>query len=547
MRVAGAQLNLTVGDLDGNRALLLDAMTEAQQGGADVLLTPELAVTGYPPEDLVYRTGFVERNLEVLNDLAEASGEMATLVGFVDVVDGVHRRHTDATDRGIANAAALVRNGHVVATYHKVLLPNYGVFDEARYFVPGSPEGQTFDIGGVSVGLTICEDIWVADGPPAAHCAAGAELLLNINGSPFHMGKGVDRAQLLSRQAKRFAVPVVYLNLVGGQDELVFDGQSMAFDSEGTMIYRGPQFGEELFFVDLATGAGETQQPVLSEDPVEEQSVYRALTVGLQDYVHKNGFEGVVIGLSGGIDSALTAVIAADALGPDAVWGVAMPGPYNAPESEGDATELARRLGIRLDVIGIGKTFDAHRQALADVFADAPEGVAEENLQARIRGATLMAISNKFGPMVVATGNKSEMSVGYATLYGDMVGGFAVLKDVSKTLVYRLANWRNRESEVIPPSIIEKPPSAELRPDQLDSDSLPPYDVLDQIIELYVEDDRQLGQIVAAGFDAETVTDIITMVDRNEYKRRQAAPGVRITEKAFGRDRRQPITHRYRG
>jgi NAD+ synthase (glutamine-hydrolysing) len=361
------------------------------------------------------------------------------------------------------------------------------------------------------------------------------------------MGKGVDRAQLLSRQASRFGVPIVYLNLVGGQDELVFDGQSMAFDSEGMMIYRGPQFSEELFFVDLAIGGGQTQQPELFDDPIEEQSVYRALTVGLRDYVQKNGFAGVVVGLSGGIDSALTAAIAADALGPDAVWGVAMPGPYNAPSSESDATELAGRLGIRLDVIGIGKTFDAHREALADVFADTSQGVAEENLQARIRGATLMALSNKFGPMVVATGNKSEMSVGYATLYGDMVGGFAVLKDVSKTLVYRLANWRNREKEVIPLSIIRKPPSAELRPDQLDSDSLPPYEVLDQIIELYVEDDLQLGQIVAAGFDPETVTDIISMVDRNEYKRRQAAPGVRITEKAFGRDRRQPITHRYRG
>ncbi|MDH3730117.1 MAG: NAD+ synthase [Acidimicrobiia bacterium] len=547
MRVAGAQLNLTVGDLAGNRDLLLDAMARAQEGGADILLTPELAVTGYPPEDLVHRAGFVERNLEVLHELAAAAGPMTTLVGFVDVADGPSRRHADANDRGISNSGAFIRDGAVVAKYHKVLLPNYGVFDEARYFVPGSPEGQTFDIGGVAVGLTICEDIWVAEGPPAAHCAAGAEVLLNINGSPFHMGKGVARAELLSQQATRFAVPIVYLNLIGGQDELVFDGQSMAFDAEGTMIFRASQFSEELFFVDLAVGGGADQEPVVAEDPIEEQSVYRALTVGLRDYVHKNGFEGVVVGLSGGIDSALTAVIAADALGPEAVWGVAMPGPYNAPESESDAADLAHRLGIRLDVIGIGKTFDAHREALAEVFADTPEGVAEENLQARIRGATLMAISNKYGQMVVATGNKSEMSVGYATLYGDMVGGFAVLKDVSKTLVYRLANWRNRESEVIPVSIIDKAPSAELRPNQVDSDTLPPYDTLDRILELYVEDDLQADQIVAAGFDETTVGEVISMVDRNEYKRRQAAPGVRITEKAFGRDRRQPITHRYRG
>jgi NAD+ synthase (glutamine-hydrolysing) len=543
MRVAGAQLNLTVGDLAGNRDLILDAMAQAEELGADILLTPELAITGYPPEDLVYRAGFVERNLEILQELAMASGTMATVVGFVDTADGPHRRIDDARRRSIANAAAVVTRGKIAAVYHKVLLPNYGVFDEARYFVPGPADGGLIDIGGVTVGLTICEDIWVPDGPPAAQCAAGAEMLLNINGSPFHMGKGVDRAELLSSQAQRFGVPIVYLNLVGGQDELVFDGQSMAFDAAGTMLYRAPQFDSEVFVVDLAS----SQPPVVAEDPVEEESVYRALSVGLRDYVHKNGFSEVVIGLSGGIDSALTAAIAVDALGPHAVRGVAMPGPYNAPESATDAAELAARLGIRFDVIPIGATFDACRDALSIVFADTEPGVAEENLQARIRGALLMALSNKFGPMVVATGNKSEMSVGYATLYGDMVGGFAVLKDVAKTQVYRLANWRNRETELIPQRIIDKPPSAELRPDQLDVDSLPPYDVLDEILERYVEDEQPLEQIAAAGFERGVVEEVAAMVDRAEYKRRQAPPGVKITEKAFGRDRRPPITHLYRG
>jgi NAD+ synthase (glutamine-hydrolysing) len=543
MKIVGAQLNLIVGDLEGNRDRILSAMEAAEDLGADLLLTPELAITGYPPEDLVHRASFVDRNLEMLEQIAAASRRVTTIVGFVDRVDGTVRLRDGAPDRGIANAAALVRAGEVVGRYRKVLLPNYGVFDEARYFVPGPSEGSTFDVGGVAVGVTICEDIWVAGGPPAAHCAAGAELLVNINGSPFHVGKGGQRADLLAGQAQAFGVPIVYLNLVGGQDELVFDGQSMAFDARGSLIHRSPPFAEDVFLVDLGTES----PPAVATDLSDDEAVYAALSMGLADYVRKNGFEGVVIGLSGGIDSALTAAIAADALGPDAVWGIAMPGPYNAPESESDAAELARRLGIRFDVIGIGDVLNEFADALADVFAGADADVAEENLQARIRGAILMAVSNKHGPMVVATGNKSEMAVGYATLYGDMVGGYAVLKDVFKTVVYRLARWRNESGEVIPQTVLDRPPSAELRPGQLDSDSLPPYEVLDAILERYIEDDEGPAAIIAAGFDESTVTRVIAMVDRNEYKRRQAAPGVKITEKAFGRDRRPPITHRFSG
>ena len=543
MRVAGAQLNLVVGDIAGNRDRILEAMAEAESRGADMLLTPELAVTGYPPEDLVHRDGFVERNVEALNEIAAAAGAMTTVVGFVDVADGPHRRIGDSEERTIANAAAFVRHGEIIGTYHKVLLPNYGVFDEARYFRPGSGDGKVIDVAGTAVGPTICEDIWVEGGPAAAHCDLGAQVVANINGSPFHIGKGRERAALIGGQAKALGVPIVYLNLVGGQDELVFDGQSMVFDSGGELVHRSPQFAEDLFVVDLDSGDGDAVAAGLGE----EEAVYEALALGLHDYVTKNGFRGVVVGLSGGIDSALTAAIAADALGSEAVWGIAMPGPYNALSSQQDAADLADRLGIRFDVVPIGDPFAAHLAALEQVFAGTSPGVAEENLQARIRGAILMAVSNKHGPMVVATGNKSEMAVGYATLYGDMAGGYAVLKDVAKTLVYRLARWRNTATEVIPQAIIDKAPSAELRPDQLDSDSLPPYEVLDAILERYVEGDEAPAAIVEAGFDPETVRRVVTMVDGNEYKRRQAAPGVRITEKAFGRDRRPPITHRFQG
>ena len=550
LRVAGAQINPTVGDIDGNTALILDAMAWAGTGGADILLLPELALSGYPPQDLVLRQAVVARGLAALDEIAAASESTTVVLGFVDRA-GEHRR-PDARGRTAANAAAVLRGGRILGVYHKCLLPNYGVFDEARYFAPGSEPAAVWDVHGIPIGVSVCEDMWSAEGPPSAQAAAGAAILLNINGSPYHRGKARERAALLSATARRSGIPVVYLNMVGGQDELVFDGESMVFDGSGDLVYRAAQFEEERFAVDFEVElegghttvvggeAGGAVRPRLSDDA----EVYRALELGLRDYMHKNGFREAVVGLSGGIDSALTCALAVDALGPHAVHGISMPSRYSSAGSVDDSRELANRLGCRFDVLSIDDIFSEHLEALAPLFAGSAEGVAEENLQARIRGALLMAISNKFGGIVVATGNKSEMAVGYATLYGDMAGGFAVLKDVFKTLVYRLAEWRNTESEVIPRVIIEKPPSAELRPDQLDTDSLPEYDLLDEVLRRYVEQDEGVAKIIAEGFDEDLVTRVGRMVDRNEYKRRQAAPGVKITEKAFGRDRRLPITNR---
>ena len=564
MRVAGAQINLRVGDLDYNEARIAESMRWAEAQSADVLVLPELAVSGYPPEDLVIRDGFVDGNREVLDRLAAQAGTTVTAVGFVDRSSGEHRGAADAIDRSVANAVALLHDGDIRGVYHKVLLPNYGVFDEDRYFVAGANPEATWDIGGVRVGVSICEDIWVADGPPARQAAAGAQILLNVNGSPFQMAKDVMRARHIHREATSSHVPVVYLNLIGGQDELVFDGGSMIVDRHGVMQFKAPSFEEAMFVMDVEVGPATAAvpaptvraKPVASPtevldppssgalEPLEE--IYAAVTLGLRDYVRKNGFSRVVIGLSGGIDSALTAAIAVDALGPDAVRGVTMPSKFSSDGSVSDSVDLARRLGIRFDEIAIGDLFAEYQTALAEVFEGTDFGVAEENIQARIRGALLMAISNKHGEMVLATGNKSEMAVGYATLYGDMAGGYAVLKDVFKTLVYQLAVWRNEQSEVIPPATIHKPPSAELRPGQLDSDSLPPYDILDQILAGYVEDDLSVDDIVANGFDRDLVDRVARMVDRNEYKRRQAAPGVKISAKAFGRDRRLPITNGWR-
>ncbi len=543
MRIAGAQLNLTVGALDTNEARIAEAMDWAEAERADVLLLPELAVSGYPPEDLVHRLGFVEDNLDVVRRLAARSSKTTTVVGFVDLVKG-RVDAGDAEPRQVANAAALLCNGEWIGTYHKILLPNYGVFDEARYFLPGVTADQLWDVGGVKVGVSICEDIWLPSGPPFQQAQAGARVILNINGSPYHRGKAVERELMLADRAKEAGVPVVYLNLVGGQDELVFDGASVIFASDGKTLHRSPQFQEDrfIFDLDLASPAQGKVEPLLST----EEEIYKALVTGLGDYVRKNGFNQVVLGLSGGIDSALTAAIAADALGPQGVWGVSMPSRYSSEHSKTDAADLAARLGIRYDQIPMDHVFEAYLEALAPVFGDAPFGVAEENLQARIRGAILMALSNKLGPMVLATGNKSEMAAGYATLYGDMVGGYAVLKDVLKTTVYRLAEWRNQQSEVIPQSTINKPPSAELRPDQKDSDSLPLYEVLDPILALYIEEDQSVEDIIAAGHDPDVVRKVVRLVDRNEYKRRQSAPGVKITTKAFGRDRRLPITNGYR-
>ncbi len=566
LRVAGAQLNLVVGDLDGNHDRIARAMAWAEERGADVLLLPELAITGYPPEDLLIRPAFVQANLDVLRRLAAGSGDVVTVVGFADRVGPVTDPLEDAAVRCVANAAALLYRGEIRGVYHKVLLPNYGVFDEDRYFVPGREPARIWDVGGVPVGVSVCEDIWIPDGPPTHQAAAGARVLLNINASPYHTNKAEERAALLAGQASRSGVPVVYVNLVGGQDELVFEGDSMVFDAAGELLYRAAEFREERFVVDTPLGTprapggavvtvrhdlltDRAALPIPAPAPrlePEEAEIYEALVTGLRDYVRKNGFRQVVIALSGGIDSALSAAIAADGLGPDAVWGIAMPSRFSSEGSVTDARDLAERLGIRFDVIPIDDTFAAFLDALDSPFSGTEFGVAEENLQARIRGAVVMALSNKFGHMVVTTGNKSEVAVGYATLYGDMAGGFSVLKDVFKTLVYRLAEWRNRNGEVIPRSIVDKPPSAELRPDQKDSDSLPPYDLLDQILSGYVEQDRSVQEIIGDGFDADLVSRVALLVDRNEYKRRQAAPGVRITRKAFGKDRRLPITNRYR-
>lgn len=543
LRVAGSQIDLVVGDIQGNLGRIVEEMAWAESEGADVLLLPELAVTGYPPEDLVYRRDFVVASREAVEELAARSGRTTVVVGFVDWAED--SAADDAFSRRVANAAAVLAGGRLVGVYHKVLLPNYGVFDEDRTFTPGRRPDLVWEIAGVGCGVSICEDIWVADGPVARQAASGAQALLNINGSPFHRGKAREREAMLSERARQAGAPVVYVNLVGGQDELVFDGASLVVAADGTVVHRSPQFTEDRFLVEVPL-AGEPVRPCCVAPLLEEtEEIYRALEVGLGDYVEKNGFESVVVGLSGGIDSALTATVAVDALGPERVWGITMPARFSSEGSVADSKQLAANLGIRFDVLGIDGVFQAFLDSLAPVFSGTPFGVAEENLQARIRGAALMAVSNKHGPMVVATGNKSEMAVGYATLYGDMVGGFAVLKDVFKTVVYRLARWRNRDREVIPEAILRKPPSAELREGQLDTDSLPPYDLLDPVLERYIEREMSAEEIVGEGFDRDLVRKVIAMVDRNEYKRRQAPPGVKITTKAFGRDRRMPITNRW--
>jgi NAD+ synthase (glutamine-hydrolysing) len=560
LRVAGAQLDLVVGDLAGNENRIRHAMEWAEENQADVLVLPELAISGYPPEDLVLRQGFVDENIEVLERLALASGSTATVVGFVDRLDD-EQIDDDSLGRAATNAAAVIAEGEIKSVYHKSLLPTYGVFDEGRYFAEGRTPLTLHGIAGVANGISICEDIWDSDGPPTGQAVGGAEVLLNINGSPYHIGKSAERLEMLTNRAIDGGVHVVYVNAVGGQDELVFDGASMVIAPDGTLLHRSPQFVENRFVVDLKIEDHKT--PLLPVVPVTEhghdhigieastvsaplensEEIYEALCAGLFGYVTKNGFSEVIIGLSGGIDSALTAAIATDSLGADSVHGITMPARYSSSGSVDHSYELAERLGIRIDTIPIDGLFSDFLEALSPLFADTQPNVAEENLQARIRGTILMAVSNKFGGMVVATGNKSEMAVGYATLYGDMAGGYAVLKDVYKTMVYDLAQWRNGRGTVIPQAIVDKEPSAELRPDQRDSDSLPPYAELDAILHRYIESDMTADEIVTAGFEHELVHRIATMVDRNEYKRRQAAPGVRITQKAFGRDRRLPITN----
>ena len=537
LRIGLAQINVAVGDLDGNVAKILEYAGRAREQGCDIVAFPELAVTGYPPEDLLLRRRFVLDNLAALERIVErAPKEIALVVGFVDAREG---------ESAIYNAAAVIRDGRTVEVYRKHLLPNYGVFDEDRYFQPGT-ETPVLQVAAGRFGVTVCEDIWFEDGPQRPLVQAGAEVIVNINGSPYYAGRGREREEMLAARAKDIGAPVCYVNLVGGQDELVFDGGSVVVNERGDVIARAAVFEEELLVCDL----GEAKPAARIVAPLtEEAEVYAALVTGTRDYVAKVGFENVYVGLSGGVDSSLVATLAADALGPGHVVAVAMPSRYSSEGSIADARELAEHLGIELMVVPIEPAHSAFADMLTPAFAGTEPGLAEENLQARIRGNVLMALSNKFGRLVLTTGNKSEYATGYCTLYGDMAGGFAVIKDVPKTLVYRLAEERNRVAgtDLIPRSVIEKPPSAELRPDQLDTDSLPPYDVLDAILEAYVEQERSLEEIVALGHEDALVRRVMALVDGSEYKRRQAPPGVKITPRAFGRDRRLPIANRYRG
>jgi NAD+ synthase (glutamine-hydrolysing) len=562
LRVALAQINATVGDLDGNVRMVVDYVGRARDLGADLVALPELAITGYPPEDLVFRPQFVAANRQALDAVIAGSHGITVVVGFVD---------SDApseSGRGrIYNAAAIASDGKLVSVYRKQLLPNYGVFDEQRYFTPGETIG-VYGIGGSPVAVNICEDIWQPHGPTAAQAARGARLIVNINGSPYHRGKRAQRESMLAERARENGVAIAYVNMVGGQDELVFDGGSVVISPTGEVVTRAPQFEENLLVCDVpitplaidpgkaeafiaVSGAKPKPGPSLkaSPDPAplgDLAEVYAALVTGTRDYARKTGFDKVVLALSGGVDSTLVAVIAADALGPENVVVVSMPSRYSSEGSVTDADALARNLGVEMLSTPIEQVFGAYLKTLEPAFSGTEPDVAEENLQSRIRGDLVMALSNKFGYLALTTGNKSEYATGYATLYGDMSGGFAVIKDVPKTLVYDLCRYRNTVSPVIPVSVIDKPPSAELRPDQFDEDSLPPYDVLDAIAKAYVENDMPYAQIVELGHAPETVQRVISLIDRAEYKRRQAAPGVKITERNFGRDRRMPIINRYR-
>ena len=573
LRVGMAQLNTTVGDFAGNTRKILASIDQARSLGTDIVAFPELAICGYPPEDLLLKPQFIQANRRALEKVAEGSSGITAIVGFVD------------TDKDIYNAAGLLHDGRLVGVYHKAYLPNYGVFDEDRYFRAGNI-CPVYTIGGVGIGVNICEDVWYEGGPASAQACAGAEVIINISASPYHAGRGNFRERMLSTRASDTVAMFVYVNLVGGQDELVFDGNSLMFDEKGRLIARGNQFEEDLVVCDLDVESvfrarlhdprwrkelpvpeGQRWQtstikitdepPSLPKPPLPQREVcirdlpgevYDALVLGTCDYIHKNGFEKVVIGLSGGIDSALVATVAVDALGQSNVVGVAMPSRYSSPGSISDAELLAKNLGIRLLTIPIEPAFQAYLEMLKGPLSGTQPDVTEENIQARIRGNILMALSNKFGWIVLTTGNKSEYATGYTTLYGDMAGGFAVLKDVPKTLVKELAKCRNSldGTELIPATIINKPPSAELRPDQRDVDTLPPYELLDPILTAYVEEDKSIEQIVSMGCEEAAVRKAAQLVDRSEYKRRQSPPGIKITPRAFGRDRRLPITNRFK-
>jgi NAD+ synthetase len=530
--IAAAQVNCTVGDLAGNAARILAFAERARAAGADLVLTPELSLCGYPPEDLVLREGFLADCRRALEALAGQVRGPALVVGFPEHAAGGRRY----------NAAALIRDGRIVQVARKRELPNYDVFDEKRYFDAGDAP-CVFELKGVRCALAICEDVWFARVPQAAR-AAGAQIMLSINASPYHKRKQAVRHDIFRGWIRATGMPMVACNLVGGQDELVFDGGSCVLDAQGAVARQGPFFEESL---ELYEFDGVRPVPgAVSAELALEAELYGALCLGTRDYLDKNGFPGAILGLSGGVDSALTLAVACDALGPARVRAVMMPSGYTAQMSQDDAAEMARRLGVRYDVIPIGPAFDAFRASLEPVFEGRPEDTAEENLQARVRGTLLMALSNKFGSIVLTTGNKSEMAVGYSTLYGDMAGGFAVIKDLTKSLVWRLSRYRNTVSAVIPENIITRAPSAELRPNQTDQDSLPPYDVLDGIVEAYMEQNRAPREIVAAGFAAADVRRVVELIRKSEYKRRQAPPGVRITLRGFGKDWRYPITSRYR-
>jgi NAD+ synthase (glutamine-hydrolysing) len=543
MKIALAQLNTTVGDIAGNEAKILAAYQRGTGSGANLVVTPELALTGYPPRDLVLRRRLVEQNLAALNRLAAATGATGLLVGFVG-------ENAERPGREVTNAVALLQHGRILATRTKTLLPTYDVFDEDRYFEPAS-ENAPVPFNGTPVGLTICEDIWNDEdfwrdrryraNPPMELAAAGAHILFNVSASPWHLGKSKTRFAMLQSLAKKSGKPVVFCNQVGGNDELVFDGGSLVFDGAGRLLVQGKQFEEDLVMVDLA---GQPAPPAVP--PPEEELLFKALVLGLRDYLHKCGFTSAVLGLSGGIDSALVAVLAAAALGQNNVRGVSLPSEFSSQGSLDDARALAANLGIQYDVIPIQPPFLAVKAQLKDVFAGRAEDTTEENIQARLRGVILMALSNKFGSLLLTTGNKSELAVGYCTLYGDMCGGLAVISDVPKMMVYRLARWINREREIIPDATITKAPSAELRPNQTDQDSLPPYETLDAILEAYVVNGQSPADIVKAGFAETDVRRVVKLIDGAEYKRRQAAPGLKVTSKAFGVGRRIPVAQRHR-